>query len=77
MKSVRGTAQTEADLASEGILNWLWSVVFGVAAGRELTVTNFNTAHKSVCVQALKCVSYSITVAQPAAGPTEGYPSAQ
>ena len=51
--------QTEADLVSEGLLNSL-SVIFGISAGRKLTVTHFNSAHKSVCVLALKCVLESL-----------------
>ena len=59
VKSAHGSAQAEADLVSEGLLNSL-SVIFGLAAGRKLTVTHFNTANKSVCVQALKCVLDSL-----------------
>ena len=59
VKSAHSTAQTEADLVSEGLLNSL-SVIFGISAGRKLTVTHFNSAHKSVCVLALKCVLESL-----------------
>ena len=59
VNSVNKTVVAEADLVSEGILNSL-SVVFGVAAGRKLTITHFNAAHKSVCVEALKCVMNSL-----------------
>ena len=59
VKSVHSTAQVEADLVSEGLLNSL-SVIFGVSVGRELTISHFKAANKSVCVQALKCVIDSL-----------------
>ena len=35
-------------------------MIFGVGSGRKLTVSHFNSAHKHVCVEALKCVLSSL-----------------
>ena len=59
VKSVHGSAQAEADLVSEGLLNSL-SVIFGVRSGCKLTISHFNSAPKHVCIEALKCLLTSL-----------------